>query len=97
VQVRVRPGHHARLLDISTHGARIETTCRVVPNTSIELRIDAGNGPYVARAVVVRSAITRLDHALAVYESAVRFQLPLPGVIVTPFEAVDTASPCLQE
>jgi hypothetical protein len=78
--VRIRPGHHARLRDLSSTGARIETTCRLLPNSSIELRFDIGRRRSFSRASVVRSSVCRLDGAGPVYESAVRFQEPLGGV-----------------
>jgi hypothetical protein len=78
--VRIRPGHSARLRDLSSTGARIETTCRLLPNSWIELRFDIGSLRSFSRASVVRSSVCRLEPAGPVYESALRFQEPLHAV-----------------
>jgi hypothetical protein len=40
VSTRVRPGHRAKLIDVSAGGALIETTHRLLPGYSIELHVE---------------------------------------------------------
>ena len=44
VSACVRPGHRARLIDVSAGGALIETTHRLLPGASVELQVETGTG-----------------------------------------------------
>ena len=77
IAVKVRPGHVARIKELSRTGARIETSCRLLPNSSIELRVETRRGHSFSRAAVIRSILCRLEPGGPVYESALCFVEPL--------------------
>lgn len=76
--VRVRPGHDADVLNISTVGALIETACRLLPGTFIEIQLSAADRRTTIRARVVRSWVSRLLPGHVRYRGGVGFDLPVP-------------------
>ena len=40
IATRIRPGHLARIVDVSGGGALIETMYRLLPGTSVELHVE---------------------------------------------------------
>jgi hypothetical protein len=76
--VRVRPGHHADLLDVSEGGALVETTCRLLPGASVELQMETRSGKTSIRGRVVRCDVSKLFPASVWYRGAVQFDRHLP-------------------
>jgi hypothetical protein len=76
-QAKVRPGHEAAVLDISSHGALIETSLRLMPGRPIELQIDRGGEITPIRGRVMRSQVARLQPSRVSYQGAIGFEQPL--------------------
>lgn len=76
--VRVRPGHHADLLDVAAGGALVETTCRLLPGAAVELHMESNSGKTTIRGRVVRCEVSRLFPASVWYRGAVQFDRHLP-------------------
>jgi len=79
--VRVRPGHHADLVDVSGCGALVETTCRLLPGTLVELQMETKSGKTSIRGRIVRCDVSRLFPASVWYRGAVQFDGHLPWFV----------------
>ena len=77
---RVRPGHKAIILDVSTRGALIETGHRVLPGAPIELHVQRQHGATTIRGLVVRCAVACVGSSTVRYRAAVAFEGELSGV-----------------
>jgi hypothetical protein len=73
VQMRIRPGHGATLLDVSAGGALIESTYRLLPGTSVELQVDTADRRVCIRGRVLRCAVVRVWPTVIRYRGAVGF------------------------
>jgi len=71
LSARIVPGHHARLVDISSGGALMDTPLRMLPGTSVEVRLATRHQQIDIRGEVVRCMVTRVTPL--VYRGAVRF------------------------
>ena len=80
-QARIRPGHEASLIDISAHGARIETALRLMPGRQIELHFEREDQVMAVRARVLRCHVTTLLASRVLYCGAVGFDQPLTWLI----------------
>lgn len=76
--VRVRPGHHADLLDVSESGALVETTHRLLPGTAVEIQMETRAGRSSVRGRVVRCDVSKLFPASVWYRGAMQFDRHLP-------------------
>jgi hypothetical protein len=81
VSTRVRPGHRARLIDVSAGGALIETSHRLLPGTSVELQIETDSRRASVRGRVLRSAVVRVRPTFVCYEGAIGFDQHLPWLV----------------
>ena len=70
---RIRPGHDVQVLDLSSLGALIQSTARLVPNARVELRFGANGPARQIRGRVVRSYVSAVDADVVSYRSAVVF------------------------
>lgn len=86
----VRPGHRAKLIDVSADGALIETSHRLLPGMKVELHLETHTRRASIRGRVLRCAITRVRSSLVCYRGAIGFErhlgwfadedgYPLPG------------------
>jgi hypothetical protein len=75
---RVRPGHDASLVDVSSSGALIETHHRLLPGSSIELQLNGQQRRASMRGRVVRCAVVRLRASGVWYRGAIAFEQALP-------------------
>jgi len=73
VSARIRPGCEASLLDVSAGGALVETACRLLPGSSIELHLATLDRQALVRGDVLRSAVVRVRAADIRYRTAVGF------------------------
>ena len=80
VQARVRPGHEASVIDISTHGSLIETLLRLLPGRPVDLQIERGDALTLIRGRVVRCRVAHLLAARVCYQAAIGFEQPLGWV-----------------
>ncbi len=79
--LRVRPGHHADLVDVSEGGALLETMHRLLPGTSVELHMETKSGKTSVRGRVVRCTVSKLFPESVWYRGAVQFDRHLPWCI----------------
>ncbi len=75
ISTRIAPGHHARLIDVSSSGALVDTPARLLPGRSVEVRFATRHQQIAVRGQVVRCAVARLEPV--VYRGAVRFERPI--------------------
>jgi hypothetical protein len=78
VSACVRPGHRARLIDVSAGGALIETSHRLLPGTSVELQVETGTDRASIRGQVLRCAVVRVRPTWVCYRGAIAFDRHLP-------------------
>ena len=78
VGARLRPGVTVTVVDLSGHGALVETATRVRPGSRAELCVDLGGRSITTAATVTRAAVSALDRRRgAVYHVALRFDAPV--------------------
>ena len=87
VSAQVRPGHRARLIDVSAGGALIETSHRLLPGASVELQVETGTDRANVRGRVLRCAVVRLRPTWVCYRGAIAFDRHLPWFVDTRGEA----------
>jgi hypothetical protein len=78
VSTRVRPGHHATLIDVSAGGALIETNHRLLPGAAVELQVETGSARARVRGRVLRSIVSRVQPSRVCYRGAIGFDTYLP-------------------
>jgi hypothetical protein len=70
---RIRPGHDVQVLNLSSLGALIQSTTRLVPNSRVELRFGRNGQARTIRARIVRSYVCAIDSDVVFYRSALAF------------------------
>jgi hypothetical protein len=86
----VRPGHRARVIDVSAGGALIETNHRLLPGSEVELDVEKGTDRARVRGRVVRCSVVRIRPTWVCYRGAIAFDRHLPwfvderGEVTTP-------------
>jgi hypothetical protein len=78
VSTRVRPGHHATLIDVSEGGALIETIHRLLPGAAVELQVETGTARANVRGRVLRSTVIGVQPSGVCYRGAIGFDTYLP-------------------
>jgi PilZ domain len=78
VATLIRPGHRARLVDVSAGGALIETHYRLLPGSVVELHMEARKGRTTVRGRVTRCAVVRVHPRSMCYRGAIAFDRHLP-------------------
>ncbi|HMD37501.1 MAG TPA: PilZ domain-containing protein [Vicinamibacterales bacterium] len=78
VATLVRPGHCARLINVSAGGALIDTNYRLLPGSSVELHMEAKEGRTTVRGRVTRCAVVRVRANSVCYRGAIAFDRYLP-------------------
>jgi PilZ domain-containing protein len=79
LSTRIRPGFPARLIDVSTGGALLETSNRLLPGKSVELVVQGHDDRRATiRARVVRCSVARVHPSAISYRGAVVFDQHLP-------------------
>jgi hypothetical protein len=81
LSTRVRPGHRAKLIDVSAGGELIETTHRLLPGTSIERHVETRSHRTNVRGRVLRCAIVHVRPSWVCYRGAVGFDRHLPWLL----------------
>jgi hypothetical protein len=84
VSTRVRPGHRAKLIDVSAGGALIETTHRLLPGTTVELHVETRSHRTNVRGRVLRCAIVIVRPSWVCYRGAIGFDRHLPWLLDEP-------------
>jgi hypothetical protein len=78
VSTRVRPGHHATLIDVSAGGALIETNHRLLPGAAVDLQVETGTARASVRGRVLRSTVIGVQPSRVCYRGAIGFDTHLP-------------------
>jgi hypothetical protein len=73
---RIAPGQQARLIDVSASGALVDTPMRLLPGSTVEVRLATRHRRISIRGEVVRCTVARLGPI--VYRGAVKFECRLP-------------------
>src|SRR5262245_50364565 len=73
LSVNLTTGPDIRLIDISRGGALFECSKRLVPASTVALRLVTPDGTHIVRGRVVRSRIVRLERGGLGYQAAVAF------------------------
>jgi hypothetical protein len=81
VSASVRPGHRARVIDVSAGGALIETSHRLLPGASVELQVETGTDRASVRGQVLRCAVVRVRPTWVCYRGAIAFERHLPWFV----------------
>jgi hypothetical protein len=92
VAARLATGSEVTLIDLSRGGARIETDKRMLPNSSVALKLIAADSAFVITGRVVRSRVIRLAQGGLGYDVAMSFNEPLQNFAELPQPAA-TAAP----
>jgi hypothetical protein len=79
---RLRTGTELAVLDISHHGALVESQTRLLPGTHVDLHLMTTAGRVLQRARIARAFVGRLDGSALSYHVALAFDA-----------AVDTSQP----
>ena len=74
------PGPDVRLVDLSRSGARFECERRLLPGSSVALRLITPDGAVVVRGRVVRSRIAKIGQSGLVYKVAAAFNETLTAL-----------------
>jgi hypothetical protein len=77
VTARIRPGHHAAVVDVSEHGVLIETPHRLLPGASVELMMETSTNKAAVRGRVLRSTVSCVRASSVSYRGAIGFERPL--------------------
>ena len=78
VSARVRPGHRAKVIDVSAGGALIETPHRLLPGTAVELHVETRSHRTNVRGRVLRCAVVIVRPSWVCYRGAIGFDRHLP-------------------
>jgi len=79
VSARVRPGHPAAVIDVSSGGAFIEISRRLLPGSIVDLQVDtAQRRTTTLRGQVLRCAVVRLRSTAVWYRAAIAFDQQCP-------------------
>jgi hypothetical protein len=81
VNARVRPGRQVAVVDISSGGALIETSHRLLPGTSVELHVEQLERSVTVRGRVLRCAVARVQATSLSYRGAIAFDRHLPWFV----------------
>lgn len=82
---RIRPGHDACVVNVSSDGVLLETARRLVPGASVELHIDQEARRIVARASVLRCSVAVVRADAVMYRGALLFDRPVVLAEPRPF------------
>jgi hypothetical protein len=77
----VRPGHAAVVVDVSPHGALIETAYRLLPGTIVDLHVETADRRESVRGRVLRSVVAGVNAGGISYRGAIGFDSALRCVL----------------
>jgi hypothetical protein len=90
VSVRIRPGHHAAVVDLSADGVLIETSYRLRPGHGVEIHMETNSRRATVRGRVLRCAVSRVRPSSVCYRGAIGFDTQLPWLVEDPGYPVPT-------
>jgi hypothetical protein len=81
VSVRIRPRHHAVVVDLSAGGALLETNHRLRPGYGVELQMETKSRCATVRGRVLRCAVVQVRSSSVCYRGAIGFDAHLPWLL----------------
>jgi hypothetical protein len=75
--VRLRLGRELSVIDVSTSGALVHGTTRLLPGTHVDVHVTASQGRILIRARVVRCAVWDVAADVVQYRGALAFNAPV--------------------
>jgi PilZ domain len=81
VRSRLRAGHEARILDISSRGALIESDRRLAPGARLVLQISMSGAHFELEGRVIRAEVSALVAAGVRYRGAIQFDREAVGIV----------------
>jgi hypothetical protein len=75
--VRLRLGRELSVIDVSTSGALVHGTTRLLPGTHVDVHVTASQGRVLIRARVVRCAVWDVTAEIVQYRGALAFTAPI--------------------
>ena len=81
VAARVRPGYRAHLIDVSAGGALVETNCRLLPGSFVELHMETSTAHVKVRGRVLRCSVANVRPSFVCYRGAICFDRHLPWFV----------------
>ena len=78
---RLLVGTDVQLLNVSRGGVLLETEARMIPGTTICIRLVAADAVFVVRGRVTRSRASLMRGTALLYESAIEFDELLPTIL----------------
>jgi len=76
-RVRLRLGRELSVIDVSTSGALVHGTTRLLPGTHVDVHVTASQGRVLIRARVVRCAVWDVTAEIVQYRGALAFTAPI--------------------
>lgn len=76
-RVRLRLGRELSVIDVSTSGALVHGTTRLLPGTHVDVHVTASRGRTLIRARVVRCAVWDVAADAVQYRGALAFSAPV--------------------
>lgn len=76
-RVRLRLGRELFVIDVSTSGALVHGTTRLLPGTHVDVHVTASQGRTLIRARVVRCAVWDVASDVVQYRGALAFSAPV--------------------
>lgn len=76
VTSRIRPGHGARVIDISTTGILLDTPLRLLPGSTVDIHIATHRHHVSIRGQVVRCTVLHVRPVIC-YRGAIAFERPI--------------------
>ncbi len=76
-RVRLRLGRELSVIDVSTSGALVQGTTRLLPGTNVDVHVTASRGRVLVRARVVRCAVWEVTADAVQYRGALAFSVPV--------------------
>ena len=74
---RLRTGTQLAVIDLSDHGALVESSARLLPGTHLDLHLMSAAGRILQRARVARAFVARLDASAVSFLVALAFDAPV--------------------
>lgn len=79
--IRIRPGHDAVVVDVSSTGALVETSHRLLPGRVVELQMETDQDRTSVRGRVVRCSVVQVRAATVFYRGGIAFDRHLPWFV----------------
>ena len=76
-RVRLRLGRELTVINVSTSGALVHGTTRLLPGTHVDVHVTASQGRVLIRARVVRCAVWEVTADAVQYRGALAFNTPV--------------------